>query len=331
MAEMTKRERVRAALAGESADHAPVALWGHDFLREWTAEELVAATLDAYRADDWDFIKFNPRATYFAEAWGNAYERPTEQRQPRLVTAAVQDAGGLRAVARLDPREGVLGEHLRALWMLVREAGGEVDVVQTVFSPLSVVAQLCGSDAAFRALAASDADAAHAALSAATATLAAYARACIAAGAAGVFFAPLRWASRDTCDEAFYRAFGRPYDLEVLAAVREAPFNILHVCREHNLLDTLLDYPVAAFNWADRGEGNPSLREVRARTRKALMGGIDHTRLHTMSLEEVRAQALDALAVGGGMFLTAGCAIPPGTPAATRAAVAAAARGASRA
>lgn len=330
MADMTKRERVRAALAGAPVDHAPVALWGHDFLREWTAEELVAATLDAYRGFDWDFIKFNPRATYFGEAWGNAYERPTDQRQPRLTAAVVHDAEGLRAVTPLDPRTGVFGEHLRALWMLVRDAG-DVDVVHTVFSPLSVVAQLCGSDAAFHALAEGDADAAHAALHAVTVTLSAYARASIAAGAAGIFFAPLRWASRDTCDEAFYRTFGRPYDLEVLGTVGQAPFNILHVCREHNMLDVLLDYPVAAFNWADRGAGNPSLRDVRARTPKALMGGIDHTRLQTMPLDEVRAQALDALAAGDGLFLTAGCAIPPGTPAAARAAVAAAARGASRA
>ena len=60
MAAMTKRERVRAALAGEPVDHVPVALWRHDFLLEWSPEELVAATLEAYRADDWDFIKVQP-------------------------------------------------------------------------------------------------------------------------------------------------------------------------------------------------------------------------------------------------------------------------------
>ena len=89
MAEMTKKERVRAALAGQSVDHAPCSLWGHDFLREWSPEDLVAATMDAYHAGDWDFIKLNPRATYFAEAWGNTYERPTEQRQPRPLSDVV--------------------------------------------------------------------------------------------------------------------------------------------------------------------------------------------------------------------------------------------------
>ena len=326
MAEMTRPERVRAALAGKPVDHAPVALWRHDFLREWTPEELVAATLEAYRADGWDFMKFNPRATYFAEAWGNTYERPAEQRQPRLTAATIHDAAGLAGLVPLDPRQGVFGEHLRALRLLLAEVAGEVDVVQTIFSPLSVVAMLCGADATFREIAEADADAAQAALAAAAKTLAAYARACVDAGAAGIFFAPLLWASRDTCDEHFYSRFGRPFDLVVLDAVQDAPFNVLHVCRNHNMVDVLLDYPVTAFNWADRGAGNPSLRDVKARTPKAVMGGIDQARLHAMSTDEVRAQALDALAVGRGLFLTAGCAIRPDTPAANRAAVVAAAR-----
>ena len=326
MNEMTKKSRVCAALASEPVDRAPASLWGHDFLREWSAEELVASTLEAYRANDWDFIKFNPRATYFAEAWGNTYERPSDQRQPTLVSCIVRNADDLGTVPPVDARAGVLGEHLRALRLLLAKVGGSVDVVHTIFSPLSVAAQLSGADATFRELAGSHPDAAHAAIRAVTETLAAYARASIEAGAAGIFFAPLRWASRDTCDDAFYATFGRPYDLQVLDAASGAAFNVLHVCRNNNMLDKLLDYPVAAFNWADRGEGNPRLRDIKARTSKAVMGGIDNARLHAMSPEEVRQQAIDALAVGRGLFLTAGCAIRPDTPAANRVAVAAAAR-----
>ena len=46
MAAMTKKQRVRAAIAGEPVDRAPVSMWGHDFVREWSAEDLVAATLE---------------------------------------------------------------------------------------------------------------------------------------------------------------------------------------------------------------------------------------------------------------------------------------------
>ena len=327
MAELSKKDRVRAALRGE-ADRPPVSLWGHDFLREWTPEELVANTLDSYKPYDWDFIKFNPRATYFAEAWGNTYERPTDQRQPRPITSRVSGAGDLRAIEPLSARDGVFAEHLLALRMLRHELGEDVDVLHTVFSPLSVTALLAGTPVQFLALVREDPTAAHAATRAVATTLAEYAAASIEDSASGIFFAPLTWASRDTASEELYREFGRPYDLQVLDAARGSDFNVLHVCRNNNMLDMLLDYPVAAFNWADRGEGNASLAEAADRTSKAVMGGIDHARLHQMSPDDVRAQADEAAAAAAGhVFVTGGCAIPPQTPAANRQALADAVRG----
>ena len=328
MAEMTKKQRVRAALAGEPVDRVPVSLWGHDYLREWSPEDLVAATLEQYRAHDWDFIKLNPRASYFSEAWGAVYERPTESGSAREVSAAVSSVAELGALRPVDPRGGVFEEHLTALRLLLDEVGDDVDVLHTIFSPLSVVARLCGQEQQFLQYAADNPAASHGALAAATVTLAGYAEAALEAGAAGIFFAPLAWASHDTCSEQFYREFGRPYDLQLLARTGEAEFNVLHVCRNHNMVDLLLDYPVAAVNWADRGAGNPGLAELKRRTDKAVMGGVDQTRLHEMSTDEVEAQALDALAAGPErLFITAGCSIPPATPAANRAAVKAGARG----
>jgi uroporphyrinogen decarboxylase len=325
---MTKKQRVRAALAGEPVDHPPASLWGHDFLREWTAHDLVANTLDAYRPYEWDFIKFNPRATYFAEAWGMKFGPPDEQRQPRPLGALITEPAQLRELKPVEATAGVFGEHLRSLGMLIRELHEDIDVLHTVFSPLSVVAMLCGAPQQFLALAKADGEAAHAAIAAATETLATYARASIGEGASGIFYAPLTWASRDTCDDAFYAEFGRPYDLQVLEAASGADFNVLHVCRNHNMIDALLDYPVAAFNWADHGEGNPPLDDVRGRTKRAVMGGVDQTQIAKMSAEDVNAQAREAMAKNDTrVFITAGCAIPPETPAKNRRAVAEAARG----
>ena len=155
-----------------------------------------------------------------------------------------------------------------------------------------------------------------------------YGAATLGVGASGVFFAPLTWASHDVCTEEFYREFGRPYDLQVLQTVRHADFNVLHVCRDHNMIDLLLDYPVAAINWADQGEGNPDLADVWSRTDKAVMGGIDQTRLDTLTASDVAAAAREAAAVGPSrVFVTGGCSIPPTTPAANRTALVASVRG----
>ena len=328
MAEMTKKARVRAALAGQPVDRVPVSLWGHDFLREWSPDDLAGATLEAYRAYDWDFIKLNPRSTYFAEAWGNRYERPRAPHRPRLLEAAVEQPEDLSGIGPVDARSGVFGEHLTALRLVLDAVGQEVDVVHTIFSPLAVVAALCGSNSAFQEHAAANPAGAHAAVAAAAGTLATYAEAAIQAGAAGIFFAPLRWASRDTCTERFYSEWGRPYDLQVLERVRAAPFNILHVCGNRNMIDLLLDYPVAALNWADQGEGNATLAAVKQRSEKAVIGGVDQTRLHEMTDAEIAEQVGAALAAGPEqLFVSAGCAIPPETPTAGRRAVVDAVRG----
>jgi len=164
------------------------------------------------------------------------------------------------------------------------------------------------------------------ALDAITETLAAYTKESLSAGAAVIFYAPLFWASRDACTEDFYQEFGRPGDMNVLAATEGAPFNILHVCGNNNMLDDLLDSPVAVINWADHGDGNPSLAEARTRTGKAVMGGIDHARLHAISVDEVTSQAREALAACPDRFLLAGgCGIRPDTSAERRKAVATAA------
>ena len=70
---LTKTERVFAALRGESVDRVPVSAWWHDFPREWSAASLAEATIEAYKKYGWDFVKVNPRASYYAEDWGPRY------------------------------------------------------------------------------------------------------------------------------------------------------------------------------------------------------------------------------------------------------------------
>lgn len=318
---MMKKERVRAALRGEAVDRVPVSLWGHDFLREWSPEDLAAATLESYQAGDWDFVKLNPRSTYYYEAWGNRFEPVDAAHQPRLLHSAVENAEDLARLPELDPTAGVFGEQLQALKLVLERTGGEVDILQTVFSPIGVAGRMGGrEEPILKQLVTEDPAAVHTGLAAITRTLIGYARASLAAGASGIFLATLEWGSRDVVNEEFYREFGRPYDLQILYAVREAPFNVMHVCREHNMMSLFLDYPVAALNWANRGAGNPSLREVLSTTQRAVMGGVDEHRIAEAKPEEVEREAEAAIAETGGrrLLLTAGCAVPPATPLANR-------------
>jgi uroporphyrinogen decarboxylase len=310
------KERLRAALAGEPVDRPPVALWWHDFRREWSPEELAAFTVEQYRMYDWDLVKLNPRATYYAEAWGSRFE-PTGTSQPRRISHPLHRIEELADLPMIDPTAGVFGEQLDGLRRVVGQIGGEVDVIQTVFNPLTVASALVGMRPdAFREAAAGNAAAVHAGLARIARVLADYSAACIEAGASGIFFATVEWATQDSADENFYREYGRPYDLQVLAAVRTAPLNVLHVCRDRNMLDLVLDYPVRMFNWDAHGEGNPTLAEVAGRTGAGVMGGIERGIVAAGTPETVAARVREDLpAAPATRFVAAGgCAIAADAP-----------------
>jgi uroporphyrinogen decarboxylase len=326
---LSKRERVDAVLAGAAPDRAPVAAWRHFIPEERRTESLAEASLQHFHGFDWDWLKVNPRATYYAEAWGNRYDFERYRGVlPQLLEGPVRSAEDLGRITPLPATAGVFGEQLDLLRRVKAGIGG-AHFVQTVFSPLSVLAFLTtdlgdqtvdlGLDSNFerlRSFLAAEPEAAHAALDAIAATLAAYAAASVDAGASGLFFAIVRLARKGVLSEAEYAAFGRPYDLRVLEAVRGASFNLLHICGPEVYFDAVLDYPVHALNWAAVGQGNPTLAEARARTSKSLIGGLDeHGALRhgtpAAVLEEARA-ALDAS--GARLLLSPGCGIDAEVP-----------------
>lgn len=325
---MTKNGRVFAALRGEAVDRVPVSAWWHDFPREWSADGLAQATLEAYRTYGWDFVKVNPRASYYGEDWGARYARH-DDRRPDLLAPAVRAPQELQRIQPLDVTRGAYGEQLEALRIIARGLDGEAPFLQTVFSPLAVVSRAAGSTSFVQALMRDHPDGLLAALDAVTETLCAYTLACLEAGVSGIFFATVEWGSAGLISIEDYRRFARPFDLRVLAAAQAAPFNVFHVCRANNHLLRLLDYPVAAFHWAAHSPGNPSLAAVAASTDRAVMGGVSHEESMTSGspagiVKDARRAIIDT---GGRRFLLApGCSIDPATPGKNLRALAEAAR-----
>ena len=328
---MSKRERTFAALRGDEVDRVPVSAWWHDFPREWSPEGLAEATLEAYRRYDWDFVKVNPRACYYGEDWGAHYQRSDQpQQQPKLVQPGVASPEDLRRVRPLDVAEGAYGEQLAALAIIAGELAAEAPFLQTVFSPLAAMSRITGSTKYVQKLMREAPDDLLAALEAVAETLAGYSAACLQRGASGIFFATVEWGSRDNISVDDYARFARPFDLRVLGAAQGAPFNVFHVCRDNNHLQSLLDYPVHAFQWASRSPSNPSLSDIVSKTDKALMGGVNQqATILKGSPADVAAEAGDAIReVGGRRFLLAPeCSIDPPTPEANLRAMVEAARG----
>jgi uroporphyrinogen decarboxylase len=329
---MNKRERVEAALRGAEVDRLPISFWGHDYLREWTAEGLAHAMLDNYRAHDWDYMKVNPRASYHVEDWGAILDRSKDPNHGhKFLQAPVRYPDDWTKLRPLEPDKGVLGEMLAALRLIREELKGEIHFIMTIFSPLSVAKYLAGNQPdPVRESISGHRKALESALDTIARVYAEFALACLEAGAGGIFFATTGWASRDQLREDEYRTFGVPYDLRVLEAFAgKAPFNVLHNCGENIYFDLLAGYPVEAISWAATSPGNPALGEGRKRSGKAVMGGVDEkSTLPEGTPEDVAAEVAAAIEQTGGrgLLVAPGCSIPPRTPRANLQAAAAAAR-----
>ena len=272
---MTKAERVEAAWSGKVVDRVPISLWRHFPEADDRAGTLADALVDFHRRYDLDFVKLMPSGVYGVEDWGCriAYQ-PNPNGVKTCVEHAVREAADWERLRPLDVTTGALGREVRCTRLVRDLLGDGAPVLQTVFSPATTARKLAG-DRIFQDMREAR-PALHAGLRTIAHTTTLFARACLDAGADGLFLAT-QLASSDLCDVATYREFGVPYDLEVLDVVRgRVGFTLLHLHGSNIHFELLAGYPVAALNWHDRRTA-PSLAEGLRRTQAGVVGGINET------------------------------------------------------
>lgn len=315
----SRRDRVLASLAGDPVDRPPMSFWGHAYDRESSARDLAESTLEQHQRHDWDFVKLNPRGSYHGEPWGLSFEYPGgragKPQRTSFPLHTLDDARRLRPVAG---DAGALGEQLEAIRLVRAGLPDDVLLVATVFSPLAIVTDLSESTAAVEQAIADEPGSVRAALEAVTETFEDFVPRALAAGADGIYFATVEWASAERpWTAAQYRAFTGPYDMRVLARAQGAVFNVLHVCRPRNFLPALADYPVAAVSWDATADGNLDLRAGQEIVRRAVIGGIGHDDALVAADDALALSQLErgfALTGGRRWIVAPGCSIHPNTP-----------------
>src|SRR5260370_1817132 len=129
----------------EVADRPPVGAWGHTYREEWSAEALGSITVKRARQFGWDFVKFQPRASSFAEAFGSVYKPGGHRlKGPVLESEAVADLDAWSNVALVNRK--ALDDQVESLHLVAKDLGFGVPVIQTVFSPLTVAGYLVGKN-----------------------------------------------------------------------------------------------------------------------------------------------------------------------------------------
>ena len=297
------------------ADRPPIGAWGHTYREEWSASDLAAVTVERARRFGWDFVKFQPRASTFAEAFGSVYHPSGHRlRAPIMIKPAVPDLESWTSVEVRNPQ--VFDDQVESLRAAVRELGPDIPVIQTVFSPITVGGYLVGKSQSrvVRELR-KHPEVVGPALEKMAEALVDFSRRSIEAGAAGIFYAISGYAGRKVMKEDVYRDLVLPYDLAVLNALpRQAWFNVLHLCGSNLNFALARDLPAQAVSWSIHNQGNPSLREGRDLAGRAAMGGLSQrsTLVYGPASkieDEVRAAVGDT--GGRGLLVAPGCSVPP--------------------
>jgi uroporphyrinogen decarboxylase len=289
---MNKRERLEAAIAGQSVDRVPVALWRHFPGDDQDPASLAAATIAFQQRWDFDFVKVTPASSFQIKDWGvkDEWQGNTEGTR-RYTYHPVERAGDWRKLKRLEARSGALGEQLKCLKMIV-EALPNVPVIQTVFSPLAQMKNL-GGERLLIDLRQNTADV-KAALETITQSTLAFVREIASTGAAGIFYA-VQHATANLLSEAEFAEFGRASDLRILEAAQGYWLNVVHIHGDNIYFDAVADYPVQVWNWHDR-ETDPSLTDGLAKITGAACGGIARDSVMLCGQPDgVRRQVKDAI------------------------------------
>ena len=317
MQQMSRRERLQAAISRQPVDRVPYAVWRHFPTVDRSPAGLAQATLRFHDHYGSDFIKITPHGGYAVEAWGCVEaEEVLPDGHRACASCAIKAPEDWKRIRPLDPTsaEGYTQQIETIIRMGFDRRVGDAVVMPTLFSPLSLAAKL-----AVGRLAADlreHPDLVRGALEAITETLIRFAAAALTEGVTGIFYS-IQAASRSAHAEETYATFGEPYDRAVLESLdARSVLTIIHCHGDALMFDRLARLPGHAWNWDDRRTA-PTLAEGRARVPGAVIGGLDQwATLRDGTPEEAVAQARDAIEQTGGtgLIVGPGCVLTMNTP-----------------
>ncbi|MGI5843200.1 MAG: uroporphyrinogen decarboxylase family protein [Candidatus Xenobium sp.] len=290
---LNRVDRLRAALAGERLDRPPFSFWHHFGLQHMPGDAVAAAHLAFARRFEPDFLRVM-----------NDYPYPA----PGLLSIdRPSDWAGLEV---LNGKEAGWGHQIQALETLIKALKGQTWVVDTVYSPWTILARLGTRELMVRTARENPGFLRHA-LDMVSQSLANYVRHALATGIQGIFYC-ITEARYDRLSPAEFREWCTPYDQVVLQAAQRAPFNILHIHGSRIYFEGLKDYPTQAFTWSHFHAG-PGLARGLAEWDRPVLGGLDEKTLHRQtprSLHHYFQQKAPELWLPR-LILTPGCSLRP--------------------
>lgn len=288
---MTKRERVEAALRGETLDRVPYTFWYHFHLRPPTGQGMAQAEMEFYRKYQPDIFKL-------------MHDVPYEETER---VESLEDWVNLRT---LPGNTGNFGEQVKTVRLIFDMLEGEdVPVITTVFNTYRYANQISGGK--LLAHLREDPERVHVGLRGIADSLINFVDALMETKLDGIYFAVFG-PSSDHATPMEYRGHFFDYDREALQAAARGTLNIVHPHSYESIyFDIVMELPGHVYCWSDRASG-PSLNEMRAQYKGPLMGGIDETKIAQRTTDQIQAEGREAIEQmrGTPFILAPGCSVP---------------------
>jgi uroporphyrinogen decarboxylase len=278
-ATLSRKERVDRALQGKQVDRPPFSFWHHFGLK--TPQEHAKATLDFHAKYRTDIVKVMSDFAY-PKPQGQWYE--------------------------LKVDENPFPQQIQALELIRTGLNGDAYFIETIFNPWNVAEKLSSKEELQRLKTENPAKLLEA-LDVITQSEIHHAKRAITTGASGILLSVANANAQEMTLED-YRKFSAPFDRRILAAIPDAPLNILHLHVEVPYLDTFRDFPAPILNYSRAVSGIP-IKTVRNRFRQVIAGGLDEVHYRDLDRSALQAQWKSAQSAAGARFiLTPGCSVP---------------------
>lgn len=311
---MSKIEKIKKVLNGELTEDIPFSFWTHfpdiDRIPELIAEE----TYQFYKRFDLDFIKTMNNGMYATEDYGCKidYSKIENGGVAEIISTPIESYTDWKKLKTLDLQDApALQRELTYLRLLLERVQGEVPVVITVFSPLTIADKISGGKI-LESITEEEKGGQlfKSALEKISKITAEFVAEAISIGADGIYFAS-QVSTFERLSAQQYLEYGRPYDLKVLEKAQNAWFNTVHLHGNKIMFDVVKDYPVQAINW-HIGESYPTPREGQIYSQKVIMGGINRWDVTASNFNELHHQIYRTIfgTQGKGLILAPVCVIP---------------------
>lgn len=306
----THKERIQAALRGESVDRPPVALWRHFPVDDQSPELLAEAHLHYQQEYDFDLVKVTPASSFCLKDWGvdDEWVGHTEGTR-RYTQRVIREPRDWESLPVLDPTAPHLAGQLGCLRLIRAKLSSDTPLLQTIFSPLAQAKNLAGNDLLLEHLRHHPGSVMKG-LKAIAESTRRFIDAARATGIDGIFYA-VQHAQRQYLSFEEYKVFGLIFDRETIEPAQDLWCNMLHLHGQevHFRLAGELEFQIV--NWHDR-ETYPSLTEAQSPFKGVMCGGMRQDTLVYRERTEVQKEAADAIrqTAGKRFLLGTGCVVP---------------------